>query len=77
MPNTVTVHDGTEVEVDHVKSLPSGGARFDVVADTRKWRIDITRGGNVELVTSWKDGSLAEVEIPDWMDDIVARLQHQ
>jgi len=75
MRDTIEVYTGTEVEVEHVKSLASGGARFDVTAeDGRKWRIDVTREGEVELVTSWEDGTLADLPLPEWIDDVAARL---
>jgi len=76
MDGTVTVGEGTEVEVEHVEALPSGGARFDVAADGNTWRIDVTRDGSLDVVTTWADGELADVPLPEWMDEIVARLQH-
>lgn len=75
MPDTMEVYTGDVIEVEHVKSLASGGARFDITAeDGRKWRIDVTRDGNTEVVTSWRDGTLADVDVPEWMEDVAARL---
>jgi hypothetical protein len=78
MPDTIEVYTGTEVTVEHVDSLPSGGARFNVTAeDGRKWQLDLTRDGGVDVVTTWRDGTLADLALPDWMDDVTARLAHQ
>lgn len=75
MPDTMEVYTGIEVEVEHVDSLSDGGARFDVTAeDGRKWRLDITRDGAVDVVTTWRDGTLDDVEVPEWMDDVTSRL---
>lgn len=77
MPETIRTIDGSEAEIEHVKPLTGGGARFDITAeDGRRWRLDVTRSGNAEVVTSWdRDGNLADVELPDWVDDILVRLQ--
>ena len=73
MPDTIEVYTGTEVTVEHVDSLPSGGARFNVTAeDGRKWQLDLTRDGGVDVVTTWRDGTLADLALPDWMDDVTA-----
>ncbi|MBX0323032.1 hypothetical protein EGH21_08335 [Halomicroarcula sp. F13] len=78
MPDTMEVYTGIEVTVEHVDSLPSGGARFDITAeDGRKWRIDLTRDGETEVVTTWRDGTLADLSVPEWLDDVTARLAQQ
>lgn len=77
MPECIefTTYDGTNVDIEHVKPLRSGGARFDVEADDgRKWRVDVTKHGNPDLVTSWRDGTLADLGLPDWMDDVLSQL---
>jgi len=66
MPDTIEVYTGTEVTVEHVDSLPSGGARFNVTAeDGRKWQLDLTRDGGVDVVTTWRDGTLADLALPE------------
>lgn len=76
MGETIEMYDGTEVDVEHVEALPDGGARFDVAAaDGRKWRIDVGRDGGFEVVTTWRDGQLADLDLPEWMGDLVARLR--
>jgi len=77
MPDTITAYDGTEVTVEHRKTLPTGGARFDITAeDGRKWRIDVTKSGeSQDIVTTWRDGTLADLDVPEWMDDVLARLR--
>jgi hypothetical protein len=75
MPDTMELYTGETITVDHVESLPTGGARFDITAnDGRKWRIDVDRDSDVDVVTTWRDGSLADLDVPEWMDDVAARL---
>jgi hypothetical protein len=75
MPDTMEVYTGIEVTVEHVSSLPDGGARLNVTAeDGRKWQIDLERSGELEVVTTWRDGTLADLDVPDWFDDVTARL---
>jgi len=78
MPQTETieVHTGATVSIEHVKSLSTGGARFDIETDDgRKWRVDVSKSGsNTDVVTSWENGVLTDIEVPDWMDHVLARL---
>jgi hypothetical protein len=75
MPDTMEVYTGDVVTVEHVEALPDGGARFDVsLDDGRTWRIDVTRDGDSEIVTTKRDGTLADLAVPEWLDDVVARL---
>jgi len=73
---TITTYTGVDVEVEHVKPLSSGGGRFDLTAeDGRKWRVDVTKSGKVkEVVTTWRDGTLADLDEPEWIGDILSRL---
>jgi len=75
MKDTIQVHTGESVTVEHVKALPGGGGRFDLsTEDGRKWQIDVTRDGETEIVTTWRDGVLADLDEPEWMEDVAARL---
>jgi len=77
MPETLTTTapGGPEVEIDPIQASGSG-ARVDVIAeDGRQWRLDVTRKGNFEVVTTWENSQLADVDVPDWMDDVLLRLQ--
>lgn len=75
MQDSMEVYTGEEVNVEHLKTLSSGGARFDITAeDGRKWRVDVSREGDTEIVTSWRDGTLADIELPEWAGDVTARL---
>jgi hypothetical protein len=71
------VPGGQQVDVDPVKPLPGGGARVDVVDERgRKWRLDVPKTGDgVEIVTTWRDGELADLELPEWIDDVLVQLQ--
>jgi hypothetical protein len=75
MPDTMKVHTGTEITVEHIDSLADGGARFDITAeDGRTWRIDLYRDGSTEVVTTRQDGTLADLDVPEWLEDVTARL---
>jgi len=77
MPETETVQISTdlEVEIEHVKPVGASGARIDIEAsDGRKWRVDVTRSGNVDVVTTWRDGELTDLELPEWIDYVTARI---
>jgi len=28
----------------------------------------------MEVVTTWRDGTLADLDVPEWFDDVTARL---
>lgn len=75
MPDKMELYTGDVVTVEHVKPLSNGGARFDISTDDgRTWRVDITRNGDSEVVTTKRDGTLADLDVPEWLDDVVARL---
>lgn len=64
-----------EIEVEPVKQLEGGGARVDIEADDRKWRVDVTSNGEKKaILTTWRDGQLADLDEPDWLEDVLARL---
>lgn len=73
MPDTLII-GGEEIETEHIKRLPSGGARFDFQTGIKRWRVDVSRSGDTEIVTTWRDGELADLDEPDWLDDLVAML---
>ncbi|WP_146417588.1 hypothetical protein [Haloarcula hispanica] len=75
MQDSIEVYTDEEVTVEHMKTLSGCDARFDITAeDGRKWRVDLTRDGDTEIVTSWRDGELADLEFPEWAGDVTARL---
>lgn len=77
MPDARTVRlDGQEIEIEPVDPLPGGGARVDVETDDdRKWRVDVTSAGKKDtIVTTWRDGTLADLEEPDWLEEALSRL---
>ena len=75
MPNSMEVHTGEQVRVEHVKPLADGGGRFDIAAeDGRTWRVDVQRSGETTIVTTKRDGTLADLDVPEWLDDVTARL---
>jgi len=43
--------------------------------DGRKWRLVVNSRGEIdEVETTWRDGQLADLDQPDWLDDVMARL---
>jgi hypothetical protein len=73
--DTVEVYTGEEVTIEHVKTLATGGARFDFSTDDRKWRVDVSKSGkNTEIVTTWEHGQLADLDEPEWLGDVTVRL---
>jgi hypothetical protein len=73
----ITTWDGTDVKVEPVEQLSGGGARVDVDAiDGPRWRLNVSRNGDYEVVSTWDaDGYLDDMEVPEWMDDVITRLQ--
>jgi hypothetical protein len=71
--------DGDEIEIEHLDNRPGGGARLDIEhPDGRRWRVQVTGTGKLdEVETTWRDDQLADLDEPDWMDDILARASVQ
>ncbi|EMA34389.1 hypothetical protein [Haloarcula japonica] len=75
MQDITAVYTGGEVTVQRVETPSNGGTHFDITSeDGRKGRVDLTRDGDTEIVTSWCDGKLADLELPEWAGDVTARL---
>lgn len=77
MANSTRVEiDGSEVHVRLKIRLEDGGARFVIkAADGRKWLVDADRFGDVdEVVMTWRDGELADVETPEWLERALDRV---
>ncbi|GGN84471.1 hypothetical protein [Haloarcula pellucida] len=72
--DTIEVHTGDEVEVEHIKELSNGGARFDFSTEDRRWRVDVSKSGKTEIVTTWEYGQLADLDEPEWLGDVTVRL---
>lgn len=49
-----------------------GGGRVAVELDSRKWHVDVLAQDGVQVVASWRDGELADVELPEEVEE---RLQ--
>ena len=75
--DTIEVYTGAEVAVEPIKPLSGGGSRVEIdVIEGPRWRLDVTAAGDdYEVVTSWNSADeLADVEVPDWIDDVLLRL---
>ena len=66
---------GEEITVEH-RGPNGSGARIDIEhADGRKWRCLVTGTGKLdEIETTWRDGQLADLEEPDWLEDVLTQL---
>jgi hypothetical protein len=76
--NKITTYTGAEVAIEPVDERSGGGARVDVdEVEGPRWRVDVTRTGSLDqVVTTWdRDGQLADIEPPEWLDDVLARLR--
>ena len=72
--DTIELHTGEEVTVEHV-GRHEEGARFELTADDgRQWRVHVDPGGGTRVLTTWRDGELADLERPDWLLDVTGRL---
>ena len=76
-PETIEVYSGDEVAVDILQPLDGGGSRveFDVV-DGPRFRLDVNSTGNdYDVVTTWNsEDELADVAVPDYVEDLLTRL---
>jgi|GEM_PF-658587 len=75
---TIEAYDGTEVEVEPIRQLSGGGSRIELdVVDGPRWRLDVTgTGQDYDIVTSWNSADeLADIEPPQWVDDVILRLK--
>ncbi|WP_435346055.1 hypothetical protein [Haloarchaeobius sp. HRN-SO-5] len=75
---TVEVYGGREVEVRRVWRR-GDTVRLDIRCGAR-WVVDISRfttsADDVDVVTTWNtDGQLADVPLPEWIDDLLMRLR--
>lgn len=74
----IETYTGETVEVEPLRQLDGGGQRLELdVVDGPRWRVDVTAtGGGVTLVTAWNErDELADVGLPEWLDDVLVRLQ--
>lgn len=73
---TVEAYNGNEVEIAPQRPLESGGARVEVTdEDGASWELDVAKDGGYEVVASWdSDGNLADVPVPEYVEDLLTRL---
>lgn len=71
-------HSEQDAKFKHQKPVEEG-ARFDVWLDDsdddRKWRVDVLDDGEVQVVASYRDGSLADVPQPAWLSEWAATVK--
>lgn len=46
-----------------------GGGRVAVELGDRKWHVDVLQEDGVQVVASWRDGELADVELPEEVEE--------
>ncbi|WP_436933718.1 hypothetical protein [Halovenus marina] len=66
---------GNDLTIEH-KGPDGAGARLDVShEDGRRWLLTVTGTGSLkEIETTWRDGQLADLDEPDWLDDALHRV---
>ena len=75
---TIEVYTGDEVAVEPIKQLSNGDTRVELdVVEGPRWRVDVNgTGSEIDVVTSWDaTGQLADVDLPEWVGDVIARLR--
>jgi len=67
---------GEDVSLTLLGERRGGTRALDIeTEDGRKWRIVVSRHGRLQDVeTTWRDGELADLEEPDWLEDVLAQL---
>jgi hypothetical protein len=68
---------GEDLTIENVRPRNGSGAVLDVEHDDgRKWRCEVTGSGKIdEILTTWRDDTLADLDEPDWLEDVLAELQ--
>jgi len=69
---------GHHLAIELLEDRAGGGARLDIThADGRRWRLAVTATGELDhMITTWRDGKLADLDDPDWLDDLLVRLRN-
>lgn len=72
---TARAYNDNEVEFTVERQLPDGARMTVVDEDGTQWKLDVDTSGDYEIVTSWNpDGELADVPVPDYVDDLLSRM---
>lgn len=74
---TMHVPDGPRVAIKRERYRRGGGVNLDVeTSDGRRWRIAVAKSGRIiQVLESWEGGEIADVELPEWIDDVLVRLE--
>ncbi|EMA23436.1 hypothetical protein [Haloarcula argentinensis] len=73
--HTMEVRSGEEVTIRPIKPVGEDVVRVDIEADG-VWRLDITREGEIADVVTTRDadGTLADRDLPEWIDEVTAKF---
>jgi hypothetical protein len=72
---TARAYNDNEVEFTVEQQLPEGTRLTVTDEDGTQWKLDVDTSGDYEIVTSWNaDGDLADVPVPDYVDDLLSRM---
>lgn len=77
---TYETPNGEKAEISKLDALAGGGARIAIdVDDGPRWRLDVNNTGeDYDLVTAWNaDDQLADIDVPEWIDELLLRLQRR
>lgn len=67
---TLEMRNG-DVELTELRRV-QGGGRVAVERGRDKWHVDVLDDGDVQVVASWRDGDLADVELPEEVQERLA-----
>lgn len=71
---TVELTTGPEVEVEHIEAVGADTARFEIeaVADDRRWHVDISRDGDVDVHRAWDGNIIVDGDEPEWLFELAS-----
>lgn len=77
MPNTdtVTVHlYGHEIDIERVEQRNTKTV-LNVQEGDRRWLCVVKQSGELDYIeTTWRGDQLADLDEPDWLEDVLVRL---
>jgi hypothetical protein len=72
---TARAYNDNEVEFTVEQQLPEGARMTVTDEDGTQWKLDVDSSGDYDIVASWNaDGDLADVPVPDYVDDLLSRM---
>lgn len=75
MSDTVTVHlYGNEIDIEQIEQRGSKVV-LDITEGAKTWRCVVKSTGTLDHIeTTTRNDQLADLDEPDWLDDVLAQL---